>query len=426
MSDKDVIKVVLSYKDEIRTIELPKYAKLKQIKKKAYELFYPIKTEIDIKYNNKTLSSLLEQSLGNIMGNKSFVRLYIIPLPGVTRSLKIKPIKNKKLSPLKIDNPSHQKNTIDNKDSLLTPRIIKNPITIKTINKTKQNELRKSYDSEKIKNEKIKTEENIKQNIYKTEPKTINYEDLHLKKTGKKKLPPIKTDNQEKKNDAIGDNKCSKCLKNIISEYCKNCNSFLCLNCTNNYHFKEGHKFIEIDDNEKINISKYKVEINKNLYDSLNYFNNTTIDTENDNIDIEKSKINYETLIKNLGQACEKLIDNLNEEEEEEDFNDEEIKKEFKIKINKINDELKNENFEEKVKENGISVFKELFNRDKNINKLIKDYKCDNSSDLAVNKLQNYFKDIENEIDGILFDLEAQIDIEQLSNLQNNENIINL
>ena len=412
---KDVIKVVLNYKDEIRTIEIQQYAELKQIKKKAYELFYPIKTEIDIKYNNKSLSSLLEQSIGNIIGKKSFMKLNIISLPGITKSLKIKPIK--KLSPLKIDSPSHKKIINDKINSLLTPRILRNQIAIKTDNKTKQNEIKKSNSSEKIK------KENIEQKICKTELKTINYEDFHLKKNGKKKLPPIKIDNQEIKKDVIDDNKCSECLKKIFLDYCRNCNIFLCLKCSNNNHLKEGHKLIEIDDNEKVNISRYKEEINKNLYNCLNSFNNVNIEGENEEINIEEAKNKYEKLINNLCETCERFIENLNEEEEEEVFNEEEIKNEIEEKLNIINDELNNENYDEDIKENGICVFKELNKKDRIIKTLINDYKCDNSAELSGNKINKFFTDIENEIDIILFDLEEQIDLEKFSNLQKKDKI---
>lgn len=416
---KDVIKVVLNYKDEIRTIEIQQYAKLKQIKKKVYELFYPIKTEIDIKYNNKSLSSLLEQSLGNIFGNKAFVKFNIISLPGVNKSLKIKAIRN--LSPLKIENSSHQKIKIDKFNSLLTPRIARNQLSIKVDNNAKHNEILKSNSSEKIK------KENIKPKICKTELKTINYEDLNVKKNRKRKLPPIKTDNQEMINDIIEYNKCNECLKNTFSKYCRNCNSFLCLKCSNNYHLKEEHKLIVIEDNGKINISRYKEEINKNLYNCLNCFNHITIDKENDKINVEEAKNKYEKMIANLCEACEAFIDDLNEDEEEEDdFNEEEIKKELETKFNIIKDELNNENYDEKIKEIGINVFKELNIKDRIICDLMADYKCDNSSELESNKLKKFFTDIESEIDIILFELEKQIDLEKFSKLQNNENKINI
>ena len=85
------IKIVLNYKNESYSIEVQKYQKLKYVKQRAYKLFYPIKTDIDIKYNNKSLTSLLDQSIGMIFNEKSFVRLIIIPHLGVGKSIKLQP-----------------------------------------------------------------------------------------------------------------------------------------------------------------------------------------------------------------------------------------------------------------------------------------------------------------------------------------------
>ena len=267
MNNGDIIKFVLNYNNKSLSVDVPKYKKLKYIKEKAYKLFYPIKTDIDIKYNNKSLSSLLEQSIGMIFNNKLFIRLMIISLPGVRKSMKIKTNKSILLT---LETERNQ-NQDDNDDNL----IVKNnkmEIIINNSNKLKPNIIKKNKSLEKFKTE---NNNNLnKNNINHNNKKLNNIKDLHLKKNGKKKLPPIKTENNKNKIDIIAYNNCSECIKNITSEYCRKCNKFLCLSCSNENHSKEDHKLIEIEeDKEKTNISRYKEEINKDLYNYFKYHN---------------------------------------------------------------------------------------------------------------------------------------------------------
>ena len=175
MNNGDIIKFVLNYNNKSLSVDVPKYKKLKYIKEKAYKIFYPIKTDIDIKYNNKSLSSLLEQSIGMIFNDKLFIRLMIISLPGVRKSMKIKTNKNILLT------ETNQKQ--DDDDNL----IVKNnkmEIIINNSNKLKPNIIKKNKSLEKFKTE---NNNNLnKNNINHNNKKLNNIKDLHLKKIGKK------------------------------------------------------------------------------------------------------------------------------------------------------------------------------------------------------------------------------------------------
>ena len=88
-----MIKVMLNYNNGNYSINILKFEKLIAIKKKAYQLFFPIKTDIDIKYDNKSMSSFLDKSLGLIFKDKKVVKLDIVAIQGKKKSIKIKPKK---------------------------------------------------------------------------------------------------------------------------------------------------------------------------------------------------------------------------------------------------------------------------------------------------------------------------------------------
>ena len=87
MKSSDSITVVLNYNNKNLPIIVKKFNKLYHIKDKSYQLFYPIKTDIKLKYNNKDLSSFLDQSIGLIFENREKVKLQIEPILGSKRQL---------------------------------------------------------------------------------------------------------------------------------------------------------------------------------------------------------------------------------------------------------------------------------------------------------------------------------------------------
>ena len=276
-------------------------------------------------------------------------------------------------------------------------------------NKIKLNALDKNKNVENLK---------IENNIIKKEINNNLYENLNLKKNGKKKLPPLKTENNQikKESDIIAYNKCNECKKNNTSVYCRKCNKFLCLNCSNKNHSKEEHKLIEIETNEKININRYKEEINNDLYDSLKSFNYINLEINKENFDINTTKKNFENIINSLIDIAEGFKDKLNEEY---NFNKEDNNEKIEKELNIINEEITNIN-DSKINKEGINIIKELNIKDRKVNKLINEYKCDSNSEFVNFKIKTLFSDIEDEIDKIMFELEESIDLGKFSELKNN------
>ena len=406
--NSDIIKVALTYQNQTYQIQVQKYKKLKSLKEKAYKIFYPIKYELELKYNNKSLTKFLDQSIGMVFSEKSFIKIVAHPLPGVNRSMKLKPkIKiASTLSPTKNTNKSIEKNNRKEIDtSVNIKEIMSRNDNISSINTHRSNTLGK-----------LKTESNTNnKSNNKNKNKLDFYEELNLKKNGRKKLPPIKTENIENEemnnmhsnNDIIAFNNCSECLYGLTSVYCRNCNKFLCLDCSNKNHYLESeHKLIEIDDNEKINVNRYKEEINKELYSAFNSFNNCGLDNEGDTIDTEGEKKNFEKLINNLTDVSMGMKESINLDEE---FYNED-KDKIRDELNNIKNELNNENYEEKNNgDDGFKFFKELIDKDKKINNLKKEYNCNSTAEYMDNKIQKLFGDVEDEIDKVLFELEEKV-----------------
>ena len=103
------------------------------------------------------------------------------------------------------------------------------------------------------------------------------------------------------------------------------------------------------------------------------------------------------------------IKENLNEENHKE-FNKEENKEIIIKRLNKTKDEINNE-IKEYNEIKGINIFRELNEKDRAINKLIKEYKCETHAEFISNKIENLFLDIENEFDKVAFQLEENINI---------------
>jgi hypothetical protein len=278
----DSINVVLNYNNKNLSLIVKRFKKLEIIKEKAYQLFYPIKSDIKIKYNNKDLSSFLDQSIGLIFQNRTKVKLDIDPIIGTKK----KPTKTNKIMTNKnLSNLSAL--------SILQVQPAQVPILISNLN-----DRYKSINTEKvhINNNNIINKYNHKKNN--------NNKSISPTSSSLTKLPPIKTRNksknkisckdlninmtERKKNESqLYDNItsyliCRECLINETKYYCRKYNTFICVNCNNKRHKK--HKLLEIDNsNEKINIDKYKEELNNKLYyamdnlDNLDYIQSTEV-----------------------------------------------------------------------------------------------------------------------------------------------------
>ena len=82
--------VILSYDNIEKIIQVKKYTKIASIKKKAIELFYPIKTDIYLQYKNINLDSFENQSIGLLIQNRTFIKIFVVAVPEVKIKTKIK------------------------------------------------------------------------------------------------------------------------------------------------------------------------------------------------------------------------------------------------------------------------------------------------------------------------------------------------
>jgi len=162
-----MIKIMLNYNNGNYTINILKFEKLIAIKKKAYQLFFPIKSDIDIKYNNKSMSSNLDESLGLIFKDKKAVKLDIVAIPGRKKSLKIKP---KKKNENKIEGEG-QNNLQKNKN--ITQNLIKE-ISTNTSNDLKNKSVGKLKNQNNINKSLKKETNNINKNKSLSKTKTAN------------------------------------------------------------------------------------------------------------------------------------------------------------------------------------------------------------------------------------------------------------
>ena len=80
--EKSEITVNITYGNIKRDLKCQIYTTLRYIKKRCYDLFYPIKEDIKIFYQNQFVPSThLQKSIGHLVNNKKVVNLKIEVLP---------------------------------------------------------------------------------------------------------------------------------------------------------------------------------------------------------------------------------------------------------------------------------------------------------------------------------------------------------
>ena len=375
LSIPDTITVILNYNDKNVSINVKRFKKINYIKEKIYHLFYPIKSDIIIKYNNKDLSCFLDQSIGLIFENRTRVKLLVEQIYGSKKQL----IKKIKLN--------SQKNLLSDKSG---QSIISSP---------KTNDRYTSIQIDSLKKNKL--------NYNSISPISI-----------KKKLPPIKNknllsyklfnNNEDKKNKTktrIGFTtyrKCRECYENNTKYYCRKCDTFLCNRCLDKKHKIHIKLEININDDENAIVENYKKEI-------INKFN-VTIDNLNSLENVLKNEINvddwqqkYNEAIRNLTQIAEEKKEEIknNENNDKQNNDNKSRRNDFQKKINEEKEALNNITIS--VAKDPFALFIDINKREKIINQTIKRGK------IKTNKIEEMFFDIENEIDNILFHLEEQI-----------------
>ena len=75
---KDSINLILNYHNRSIKVEFKKHKTLIDVKKKVFELFYPVKHNINIYLNNKNLEPLVKQPIGYIFSGQSLVNLKVV------------------------------------------------------------------------------------------------------------------------------------------------------------------------------------------------------------------------------------------------------------------------------------------------------------------------------------------------------------
>ena len=411
---KQTIQLVLTYHGHSINVELKKHKTLVNVKQKIFNLFFPVKHDINIYVNNKNLESLISRPIGYIFSGQTLVNLKVVDVDENNTYFKL----------------SKRFQDSSNKNNNLRVNYSKNTLFFhKKGNIINSSENKKSS---KRHNKSVMLNKNqlllLKTDLYKN---NINYNDKTKKLYNRCsvdsintiKLPPIyqKNSQNHKNNFIIVYNKCNDCYLSNISIYCRRCNKFLCNNCALNkksYHIIHKEVFIIlIQDSNKANIKLYKNIINMQLKDSLSCFNNIGINKkenkyeENKNNENNNNNFNYIEIINNISNKIYKLVDKITEMNNS-------LKE---IDNNQIEDNLKNQEIEQ-ICENEKNILKNLnvyqymspFQPffilnvyEKNMIKYFNKNRVKNDERKYIkNQIELLFENIENEVDNVLMEID--------------------
>ena len=400
-----LVNVILSYNGKENHITVNKYKQLNYIKNKIYQ-FYQIGSDIYIKYKNIDYSAFLEEKIGFLFLNKSVIKLVITPKKENINKLNNNQ-KQKNLSNVKIN--VNNENT--NNETLVNNRYENSE---SNINNSKYSKYGKFKLPPITKNLSSMTDENISSINDSNSPTKLKSLNYSSNATTTKKIKPYNfydinniLKNVYKLKDICSFKNCVECLKKQSVYYCRSCNKFICEACKNKNHNTNIRK---------INTKKNKIKNIEHLLLKINYDN------------INETILNYKNLL------IKKFIKPYNywefTKDELNDIQEQKWKNEFDMKINDLinkttdikeekidglnynikKDEINNikkyiNEYNCSSKENPYKLFKELSEKDKILNNMIK---TDNKN-ISMVKIYNMFDEIENEIDKVLFDLEEKI-----------------
>ena len=408
-SDSKII-IILTNEDntnikaQFRTFDI-----LNSVKKKIYSLFFPLPNNIIIKYGNINITKCLDVKLGHLFPNKKQIKLNIISNTKQPTN-PLKPIKKlvKNNSTTVINGNNDSKPYIYKYTKLKLPPIQKNMNMIHNIS---LNNIKVNASTNDISISSTVRRNNLI--VPKIKLKTIgNNKEIKIKKNllGEKKI------NLKNFNIDVIYNRCVECFYMDVKIYCRFCNKFICKKCFDKTHSIKDHLGLEIDRNERKNFLKYKEELSNNLDNSLksiNYLENVKTD-----------KINIDTWNKTYKEGIDKLVeavDDIKNKAKIEDKNDSKNKDNNELDLELIKREYKYINgIDCRVYRDPFETFFELNNKEKEIYKIINEYKnnVDKNKNIG-DKIYGYFYEIENEIDKIMFELEQQV-YESKKNIQIN------
>ena len=460
---KESIHLILNYHNRSIIVELKKYKTLIHVKQKVFDLFFPVKNNINVYFNNKNLEPLVNQPIGYIFSGKTLVNLKVVdegvintPFRLVNRFQDSFYTTNDLMSKITKKNFNlEQKSNSKSKDNKLSK-----------INSEKNTIINKSLMLNKNKLLLLKGEVNNNNNInnnknIRTNKKLFNsssVDNLNIKKSqsNKKKLKlplipqknnGVKNNNNKNNNDNVSIiyNKCNDCYINKITIYCRQCDKFLCNNCALNkksYHIEHKNDFLTlIPNSNRANIKQYKNIIYKQLKTSLSSFDNkgNKIKTkennenendneeeenkednlENDNFQEEKeNNFNYNEIISKISKNIYKLVDKAQEIKDNlKDIDFSQIKDSNEAKIKAICDNEKKvlrkmDCFEY------LSPFQPFFilnTYERNMAKYFNSYGVSNDERIFVKtKIELMFQNVENEVDNALNEIKKIIGDKEL------------
>lgn len=453
---KESIQLILNYEARSVIVEFKKYKTLEDVKEKIYDLFYPIKNQINIYSNNKNLEPLLDQPIGYIFAGKSIVNLKIVDMDKIESPYKlVKRFKvsniiedvtnvynrlNFQKSPNKINISSpNTNNKINNQKSKNLHKLVRKP----TLLLSKNNLI--SLKSELNKQDNIDID-NKNQKLIKSNS-VDNLEVLNF--TGKRnnlktKLPPITLKNSNNKNkhfkiDVVPNkinlrlnstknnrsqsmknilyNKCNNCFINKISSYCRTCDAFLCPNCSTNkksLHQEHKESLINLDLNKNPeNISEYKDILILNFTKGINYFDNIEINSKKNKSKNKKEKLDYDSLITKLGENLNNLVTKANEMKNSmKEFHFDKNVNDDEEKVKEICDNEKKvlKNFNVNEYQSQFQPFFVLNKFERNMAKYFNNYEASNDQRIYIkSQIELMFDNVENEVDNALDDIEKII-----------------
>ena len=453
---KESIQLILNYEARSVIVEFKKYKTLEDVKEKIYDIFYPIKNQINIYSNNKNIEPLLDQPIGYIFAGKSIVNLKIVDMDKIESPYKlVKRFKvsniiedvtnvynrlNFQKSPNKINISSpNTNNKINDQKSKNLHKLVRKP----TLLLSKNNLI--SLKSELNKQDNIDID-NKNQKLIKCNS-VDNLEVLNF--TGKRnnlktKLPPITLKNSNNKNkhfkiDVVPNkinlrlnstknnrsqsmknilyNKCNNCFINKISSYCRTCDAFLCPNCSTNkksLHQEHKESLINLDLNKNPeNISEYKDILILNFTKGINYFDNIEINSKKNKSKNKKEKLDYDSLITKLGENLNNLVTKANEMKNSmKEFHFDKNVNDDEEKVKEICDNEKKvlKNFNVNEYQSQFQPFFVLNKFERNMAKYFNNYEASNDQRIYIkSQIELMFDNVENEVDNALDDIEKII-----------------
>ena len=235
---------------------------------------------------------------------------------------------------------------------------------------------------------------------------------------------------------------CNECHSKLISGFCRNCNLFLCKNCSEKYSSPHrDHSIISINVSQIEKSAKsYKEIVSKECYtsgkkfdeynntinsnDNLNNNENNNNDQENNDENNEneiKEKDNIEVWLNNMNDKIELLCDSMSKNDEMNSSNNFALQDEesnydnLSKKLQKINAEKNNKDLE--------TIFNEMHEIDLNIKNI------DNNLEQCINNSENskannkVLKDLNKNLDNIINKLIKTIGLNEKMNESSIDNI---